>query len=193
MRLSRTLFVSGIGLLLSLGSVSAMTFAQDASPEATPHGPSEGYPVAVHEGTCDELVSEPAWQLDDAVAIGVGDDGVDQDDVIGPEVGATVVGSAGAIDSTLDDLAGGSYVVAVHASPDNFDTVIACGQVAGVKTEGKIVVALVPVGKSTFAGVAIVDEDSAGVLDLGEDQAQVTVYGFEQRLADPADPATPTA
>jgi hypothetical protein len=193
MRLTRTLIISCIALVFSLGSMSAMTLAQEASPVATPHGPSEGYPVALHEGTCDELTSEPAWQLDDAVAVGVTDEGVEQDDVVGPEVAVTVVGAAGAIDATLNDLAGGSYVIAVHASPDDFDTVIACGQVAGVKTDGKIVVALVPVGESTFAGIAIVDEDTAGVLDLGEGQTQVTVYGYEERLADPADVATPAA
>ena len=183
--MSRTLCSGSIALLLTLVSASAVVVAQDSTPEATPHGPSEGYPVAIHEGTCDDLVASPAWQLDNAVAVGASEDA----EVIGPEADATVVSAVGTIDSTLDDLGGGTFAIAVHASPDDFDTVIACGQVAGAKTEGKLVVALVPVEESTFAGVAIFDEDDAGILDLGEDQTHVTVYGFEERLAEPATPA----
>jgi len=162
-------FVSALFVLaLTLGGVTAV-----AAQDATPTGPSEGYPVAIHEGTCDDPTAEPAWQVDPAVTVGV-----DQDDpeIIGTSVTSNVSTSSSAIDVSLDDLGGSDHIVAIHASSEEFGTLVACGQVAGVKDDEKLVVALTPVGDSGVYGIAILDEDEAGFFDLGEDQTQLTVY-----------------
>ena len=65
--------------------------------------------------------------------------------------------SSGEIDKKLDDLANEGNVIAVHASPDDYATLVACGQIAGVKEDGKVAIALAPVGDSTKADVYIFD------------------------------------
>lgn len=158
-----------VGLSMLFGSTALIGAAQ----EATPGGPSEGYPVALHEGSCTEPVAEAAWQLDNAVSIGVDQD---EPEVVGPALTRTVTSTSSAVDFNLDSVADSSYVIAVHASPDEFGTIVACGQIAGIKVDGKLVVALVPMGDSQVNGIAILDEDNGGVLGLGEDQTQITVY-----------------
>lgn len=172
-----TIALMGVGL-------TAAVSAQDATPEASPAPtPSEGYPVAIHQGSCDEPVASPAWQLDNAISVGSGDE-ESEPEVVGPEITTTVSQTSGAIDFVLDDLAAENHVVAVHASDEEFGTIVACGQVAGIKDDGKVVVALTPVGESTVAGIAIFDEDNAGMFDLGEDQTQVTVYVYDESMSD---------
>jgi hypothetical protein len=153
--------------------VAPAAMAQESTVEATPGGPSEGYPVAIHEGTCDNPSAEPAWQLDDALSIGVGQE---DPEVVGAEVTRPVAATSGALDVSFDDLTGSEYVVAVHASPDEFGTLAACGGIAGIVEDGKLVIALAPVGASGVSGVAILDRDDAGFLDLGEDQTQLSAY-----------------
>ncbi len=172
-----TLALMGVGLTASVS-------AQQATPQASPAPtPSEGYPVAIHQGTCDNPGSEAAWQLDNAIAVGAGDE-ESEPEVVGPEITTTVSQTSGAIDFVLNDLAAEEHVVAVHASDEEFGTIVACGQVAGIKDDGKVVVALAPVGESTVAGIAIFDEDNAGMFDLEEDQTQVTVYVFDESMSD---------
>lgn len=167
--------------------MSVIVMSGGAAQEATPGGPSEGYPVAIHEGTCDAPGAEAAWQIDDALSIGVNED---EPNVIGLALTRTVTSASGALDFTLDSVAGSDYVVAVHASPDEFGTVVACGQIAGIKVDGKLVIALIPVGESEVNGIAILDEDDEGFLGLDEDQTHLTAYIV---VPGDDDQATPTA
>jgi len=168
-----------------LSLITAGSAAQ-GEPQATPGGPSDGYPVGIHEGTCANPTAEPAWQTDDAVAIGVDDD---EPEVIGTDITRTVAETTATLDVTLDDLAGSEHVVAIHASPDQFGTIVACGQIAGIKEDGKLVVALAEVGDSAVTGVAILDEDESGFLGLGDEQTQMTVYIIVPNEEDAATPA----
>lgn len=160
-------------LAILFASTAGSGSAQEATADATPGGPSEGYPVAIHEGTCEEPTTEPAWEIGDAVSIGVDQD---EPDIVGPALTRTITVAGSDLDFTLDSVADSSYVIAVHASPDDQQTLVACGQIAGIRVDGKLVVALVPIGESEVTGIAILDEDNAGVLDLGDDQTRVTVY-----------------
>ena len=90
--------------------------------------------------------------------------------------------SSGEIDKKLDDLANEGNVIAVHASPDDYATLVACGQIAGVKEDGKVAIALAPVGDSTTVGVAILEEEG--------DPNKADVYIFDTIPADQATPAT---
>jgi len=178
MRTSRlTLFGSltlGLGLLMT-GTVAA----QDATPEATPGGPVGGFPVAVHQGTCQDPTAQPAFDIGNATAPGT--DQPEELETIGEQSGPILVVSQGTIDSSLDDLGQGN-VIAVHASPDDFETIVACGGIAGAKADGRVAIPLAPAGESTTVGVAILEEDG--------DQTQATVYIFDTLPPDEATPAS---
>jgi hypothetical protein len=177
MRISRFLAVLLFVLATVLGGASSIA-AQDATTEATPGGPSAGYPIAIHEGTCDNPTAEPAWQIDDAVAVGVDQE---EPEVVASEPIRTVTESSGDLDVKLDDLAGTEHIVAVHASSEEFGTLAACGPIGGIKDDGKLVIALTAVGDSGVYGVAILEEN--------DDQTTLTVYVVPPSNDEEATPA----
>lgn len=161
-----------------------------AAQEATPSSPTEGYPVAIHEGTCDDLTAQPNYEIDNAVTHGSNNE--DAEPIGSDEALPVVMGTSSTIDSSLNDLADQGNAVAVHASADDYDTIVACGNIAGMKDDGKLVVALNSVDDATVVGVAILDEDNAGALGLGDDQVSATIYLFDtEDTAD--DMATPAS
>lgn len=163
--------------------------AQEASPGATPTGPSEGYPVAIHQGTCDDLTEQPKFTMDNANTIGADSDNGDDIETVGNGPAIPMVMSvSGKIDSTLDDLANDINAIVVHKSADEYDQIVACGNIAGVKDDGKVVVALNSQNDSSIVGIAIVNQDNSGVLDLGDDQVGVTVYVFDTQDTGDATP-----
>lgn len=171
--------ITGMSLVFSTMLLAGSAAAQDSTPAATPGGPPEGYPVAIHQGTCDDPTSEPAFEIGNAVTPGVTEEGNDVTTVGESDQVLVLTEASSTIEVTLGDLGEENHVVAVHQSPDDYDTIIACGQISGVVDEGKLVVALAPVGGSPVVGVAIFNEDTSGVLGLGEDQVQVTAYVFD--------------
>jgi len=172
---TRTLVISLFALTLSL-ILGTPTFAQEATPGATPGGPSGGYPVAVHQGTCDDVTAQPAADIGNATAPGTNQDG--DVETVGQQTGPILVVSQGTIDMSMDDLAAGN-VIAVHASSEAYETIVACGQIAGVKADDKVVIPLVPLGESTTVGVAILE---------GGDQVDATVYIFDTAMPFEATP-----
>ncbi|HWV24627.1 MAG TPA: hypothetical protein VNZ58_10600 [Thermomicrobiales bacterium] len=178
----------GTTALLSGLFMGGSVLAQDASPASTPVGPSAGYPVAVHQGTCSNLTEQPKFTMDNATAIGA--DNGDNVETIGKETAApTVLSVSGKIDSTLDDLANDVNAIVIHQSADQYDTFVACGNIAGVKDDGKLVIALNSYENGTVVGIAILDQDNSGILNLGDDQVQVTVYIFDTQDMGEATPA----
>lgn len=163
--------------------------AQGASPEATPIGPSAGYPVAIHQGTCEDLTEQPKFTMDNAVAIG-SENGDDIETVgSGPAIPA-VLSVSGNVDAKLDDLANDINAVVVHQSADEYGKIVACGNIAGVKDDGKLVIALNSQDDGTIVGIAILDQDNSGIFNLGEDQAHVTAYIFDTEDTGEATPAS---
>ncbi len=185
-RIRTAAFVLAFGLAMT-GAVAG----KDATPEpAIADAPSDGYPVAVHEGTCAEPASEAAFEIDNAVQVAAADEEDDDVNIVGTAQGPIVFQASGAIDATLEDLGDADHVVAVHASDDDFGDVIACGQIAGVEQDGRVTVALSPVGDSTVSGIALVETGETGTFDLEDDQVQVTVYIFDSEIGED-DMATP--
>jgi hypothetical protein len=158
---------------LFFGSTVGSAVAQEAAAEATPGGPSEGYPVSIHEGTCAEPTSEPAWEIGTALSIGVGQE---EPEVVGAALTRTITATSNDLDLNIDSVVESDHLIAVHASPEEENVLVACGQIAGIKVNGELVVALVPVGDSQVNGIAIINEDSAGMLELEEGQSRVIVY-----------------
>lgn len=163
-----TVILLAIAALVSLGADAS---AQDASPIATPGGPSAGYPVAIHEGTCANPTPDVAWDLDDAIGVGVDEVATPNEASLGTANSAPILAANATVKVKLDDLGNEPHLIAVHASAED-DTIVACGSIGGLKTDGKLVISLVPTNNSTVVGVAILEE--AG------DETNVTVYVFDQ-------------
>jgi len=89
----------------------------------------------------------------------------------------------------MDDLTGTPHVVAVHASPEEYGTVVACGEIAGYLNDGQLVFALRSVDGSAVSGIAILDDQPSFLdevlrqidvdrdfdLDLGTGKLSLTV------------------
>ena len=69
-----------------------------------------GEVVVIHEGTCDDASTVPAFLLEDL-------------DASGRRVKT--------IDAPLDDLRGSAYSIAIHRSAEEYDDVVACGDIPG--------------------------------------------------------------
>jgi hypothetical protein len=79
------------------------------------------------------------------------------------------------VEESLDTLGNDGHAIVVHASPED-DTVVACGQIAGVVNEGELALSIAPMGDSTVVGVAILtDEDGS---------TQAKVYLFDTAVAE---------
>lgn len=166
--------------LLATGLVAA---AQDATPTPTSGG-QPGYPVSIHAGTCDTITAQPIGQtLDTEVA------GLDGGEWAGVTDEGPVQAATGTVEQSMDDLTGTPHVVAVHASPEEYGTVVACGEIAGYLNDGQLVFALRSVDGSAVSGIAILDDQPSFLdevlrqidvdrdfdLDLGTGKLSLTV------------------
>ncbi len=174
-------------LLIGVAIVSrGHVFAQEGTPAA-----AAMHPVAIHHGTCDSPTTAPAFGLGETRPIGsTADDEGETVRGVPPE--RPVLFTEETINATFDDLfdAEQPHLIAIHESAQTFGTMLACGQLGGVEDDGRIVVALRPVGESRLAGVAVLDEDESGFLGLGETEIQITVYLFA--VAEPTAPEVAT-
>src|SRR5690606_34211316 len=141
-------------------------------------------PVDIHSGTCADIVAEPAYDggqiesttTDDmwddetfqtgifeddqlqASGIDFNNDGMlDEDEVITPHGVSVEMGHAqGDLEGevNLDE----PYVVVVHASPDAYDTYIACGTIDGAQqVDNGTLIYLQPVGDAANFGYAVLE------------------------------------
>jgi hypothetical protein len=179
MRIPRSKLLGLLTLLLGM-FMTGSAAAQEATPAATPGGPPTGYPVAIHQGSCAEPTGQPAFDLGNATAPGTDQGG--EVETVGQQAGPILLVSSSTVEIALDDLGAQPHVIAVHASPDDYDTIVACGQIGGIKADGRIAFALEPVGSSTTVGVAILEEN--------DDQIQSTVYVFDTLLSAESTPVS---
>lgn len=179
MRTFRSIAVAlaAIVTLLSFGLVSA--FAQDATPTPQP-GAAQGveYPVAIHAGTCQMPTAEPEFDLSNTIVAG---SDVAEAEFIGMTSGPPALVTESTADMSLTDLAGSERVIALHKSADEFETLVACGFIAGMNADGELVITLQPVEDSGVSGVAILTDNDG--------KTDVKVYV----LSPDAMPATPGA
>ncbi len=86
------------------------------------------------------------------------------------------------IDATFDELFGSPEVLAIHQSPDNYGTIVACGDLSTVQfadDQDEVLVALSPVNNADYYGYAVFQRDTGNVPVFGENVTGVTVYLFE--------------
>lgn len=151
-----------------------------------------GYPIEVHEGTCQDWVTEPAYTIGDMVQTAVGAEGEQAAGEMEVEVPAEAeaLGQVYKVDVETEfdgnELIEGDtpYIVGVHQDAgDNYGTLIACGQVLEILDDEQIYVFLQPVGTN----------DMTGFVSLNRDEGEVTGYLWSCQPLEPAAPeATPT-
>lgn len=179
MRTFRTVTIAFVAIVSMLSFGWASGLGQEATPTPEP-GAAMGveYPVAIHEGTCEMPTAEPLFDLNSTTV--VGSDNAEAE-LVGEMPGPPALISTGTVDLPLTDIASAPHVVALHESADAYDTLVACGTIAGTVDEGTLVITLQPVMDSGVNGVAIFTEDG--------ESTNVQIYV----ISPDAMPATPGA
>jgi hypothetical protein len=151
------------------------------------------YPISIHQGTCESPVAQPDYTLTNATPWAVDNENAKEKEIgvnLNPDPLVPVVPvSESAITAKFDDVTGTPYVLAmpavpaVHASPEGYETIVACGEIAGTGLDGKLVIRLASVGDGNVAGIAVIEKGKGLSLnldkdsfDLKDDQARITVY-----------------
>lgn len=123
--------------------------------------------ATLHLGDCRQPQPQPAFTL--------GVVGPAQTDAGAPATAADVRGNlttspvlvgGGTVPIALGDLLDGGqpYALLVHATADDLTAPVACGEVGGVVSGGQLPLALRPLDRSGFAGVAVLGESEAGTV-----------------------------
>ena len=142
--------------LIACGTATAV--AQDATPVATPEATPEATPVAavvhpahIHSGTCEALgevvhpladVAEPAQPAPAGVI--------------------PVAVSVTRVEASLDEILGAPHAINVHQSYEEIGAYIACGNLGGTPTNGDLLVGLMELNDSGYAGVAWLHDNGDG-------------------------------
>lgn len=178
--LCQLLAAAGAATLLTASG--AVSLAQDATPSATKVDDAVVHPVSIHQGTCDEPVPQPVGQTADSQIVGLDDDAL----FIGATSQPPVVSARLDFDGTIDDLTETPHVVAVHTSPQEYGSIVACGEIAGFEHDGTLVIPVLGTNDSGVSGIAVVSQERSlidralGELDpslrLTDDSVSISVY-----------------
>lgn len=170
-------------VLAMFGSSIGLISAQTATPGPAPLTgtiKTVDYPIAIHEGTCESPIAQPAYTLTNATSWA---EGAVDTVAVGVNPGPAVPVSETAFTAKLDDLAASPHVLAVHASAEDYGTIVACGPIAGIEHDNRLVIRLAPVNGGMIAGVAVIEKGDGlhlhlgdRTVDLKQDQVKVTVY-----------------
>jgi len=151
-------------MAMSLGLITAggVAVAQEATPPtsstpgASPAPVSQEYPVAVHQGACPQPEAEPVGDPVNAQTFG---STAEEAQAVGSSSLPAALTAEIALDSPLTEVTDVPHVVAIHASPDEFGMVIACGDIAGSVVENTLIIPIRPVNQGTVAGTATIQEE----------------------------------
>lgn len=183
LRLTRTRsLILSSAVLLATFALLSLAYGGGASVAA--HG-ADGRPARLHEGTCDQL-GPVAVELT-GVGAETTPDGtpVPPAEAIGPGSAVPVAVSATEIETSLSDIVEGGHALAVAASDDADDDVIACGDVGGrlrmqmggmVMPGDELIVGLAGSGGSGAVGIAVLRAEGSATV--------VTVYLVEGATGD---------
>jgi hypothetical protein len=179
-----TLVVAAFALLMGfLVGVpgSAATFASQDTDGAWPAGP---FPAHIHSGTCEELgdVVFPLLDLEPfgtqaspmaspsiALASTPMASPVAAEPVGTPEEPQEVLAqSSTEVAASLDDILAAEHAINVHESPANIQNYVACGDLTGTATDGRLHIELQELNESFLVG-------DADLVDNGDGTTTVTV------------------
>lgn len=147
------------------------------------------HPAHIHVGTCDNLgdVAVPLSEVTLPVTAPTG-----PTTAIPVEISDTFVPMA------VEDILAGGYAINVHASADNIEEYIACGDIGGALENGRLIIGLDELNASGHSGVAALIAVQGGTdvsIFLTEDEA---AQAFDEAAATPGvggmtEEATPAA
>ena len=145
--------------------------------------------VAIDEG--EALVDESAAEMvDDDVA---GDVAVGDEERVVQSLAPALYVAEGEVDAGFESIFDQANVIAVHQSSDQYETIVACGDLGGLadEIEEELVVGMRAVDGSGVRGYAVFESDPAL---FGDDAMAVSVYLFDRlpTQRDAALTATPT-
>jgi hypothetical protein len=154
----RYLAAPASGLMLGLASLASVS-------PASAHGGTQ-HPVTINSGTCDMLgeVVIPLGDAGDHLPV----DGVaSQSEHQGAETAVQVDGSLTKVTLAFSELIGRPQAIVVHASADDMDTALACGDIGGTLMGTHFPVGLGQVDGSGTWGVAILQDQGDGTTEVG--------------------------
>ncbi len=128
------------------------TVTSTAVPPTATAVPVVGRPAHVHAGTCGDLDRSPRYNLTDLT--------LPPDFVAG--VGLPAVGEASftVINISLNDLLDGEFAINAHASHDDMDIFVACGDIGGPRrADGTVIIGLREQNNSGLTGIAFLSAD----------------------------------
>lgn len=179
---SRWIALVAVALLLALGVGFGAAQAQDAAVVT--------HPAHIHVGTCAELDPNPAAPLTSVAPRGYSVEDAafadDLEDARGALNAAPVETSESTAEIGFDEVLETGHAVNVHASEQDLQTYIACGDIGGVVHDDKLVIALTEQNDSGYFGIAILEPD--------DDHTKVTIHlgrAVDAGAAEPAETPTP--
>jgi hypothetical protein len=161
--MSRRIFTSGMVIAMTVVMTTLAGSGSGIAGQATPQTESAvAHPAHIHAGSCPEVgdVVYPLADLASSNAIGgsmaspqAASDAVDL-------TGAVLSESTTEVEATLDDILAAEHAINVHASAEDIQTSIACGDVTGTPTDGELTIQLQELNDSGVVGEArLVDND----------------------------------
>lgn len=145
-----------LALLVAL-SAGAAALGQQATPESTvvQGEDTRSFPASIHEGSCTQL-GATAYQL---APIGLPEGG----QIVGEPAIAAYESVTTIPSVTIDQLVNGDYVVAISKSPQEVDTIVACGLIGGLKYDNALLFSAGPIGAPQFGAIVKLTEENGGV------------------------------
>ena len=145
---------------LVLGAAMLALMALFAAWSATVSAQEEpALPAHIHPGTCETLDPNPIAPLSDVGTEFLSDGTATAGEAVGSGSVNAVEGSTSTVELSLDDILAADHAINVHASAEDVDTYIACGNVAGAMVGDSLVIGLGEQNDSGHTGVAILTPD----------------------------------
>jgi len=130
-------------------------------------GPLPPYYAEIIQGSCDTAGGTTVFELLEVS---------DADGVVGVPPAALVARSVTTVRSPLDDLIGDRHSIAIRASADD-PTLVACGEIGGIRDGDELAVGLRERNDSGFSGISVIrgaDASSLVYIYLGRGLSTIT-------------------
>ena len=164
-RMSRRTFTADMVIGMTVAMITLAGGGSGVAAQATPQtGSAVAHPAHIHAGSCPEVgdVVFPLEELTSSDAVGavmasppLASGAVDL-------TGEVVSESTTEVEATLDDILAAEQAINVHASAEEIQTSIACGDVIGTPTGGELTIQLQELNDSGVVGEARLVDNADG-------------------------------
>ncbi|HET8523026.1 MAG TPA: hypothetical protein VFL82_07330 [Thermomicrobiales bacterium] len=150
--------LTGACLSLGLFSFVATVGAAPSTPALVATPTAANYLTAIQTGTCDKLGDTVAEIGDLQTTQAEGGEGQLRGTVVSPPVLSTDK----TIDTSLDDLTSNPHSITVRLQDTTGTSLIACGPITAVASNGQMAIGLQPMSEQEVAGVAVLEKAQSG-------------------------------